>query len=200
MDNNPNKKEQKLLKKDIIMLVILIIVLLVTSYFSYSVFTNYQTTSKEITNSKDTTPKKKKKEVKKDSEYECNKPFNGEFFRIPHQENIYMNSYEGNTIYTFKKDLLYTIVESFHFTYSNIDDNQNKEITRYCNSYNAVYDTYKLICKYSKRTLTITNTFNIYKLKTNTITNNEYTFNLTYDKNTNSEKVIEDDNTCEKTM
>ncbi len=192
------ENEEKKKKKDLLVLIILIVVLIVMGYFAFTVFSNYL----EPSSNGITTSIVKNEEVKEEKKttnvaYNCDKPFDNDFYKIPYAEYINLESYKGKNNYKFKNDSLINIEESFTFTYNNeLPEEAKPIITKYCNSYNAVYNAYKLLCTYSNNTIIIINIFRINKLETNVITNKVVTFNLIYNKDTSSAKLLENDKTC----
>ncbi len=203
-DDIEEEKEKKKKQKELILLIVLLVILAVMGYFAYTVFSNYLETKKDyvIPGSIKTTIKKEvKQEPKKkivDEIYECTKELDIETYKLPLAEYINTFSYKGNNKYTFKNNSLYKIEESFELIYDNTDEEQKKIITKYCNSYNSIFDSYQLLCKYTNDILAITNSFYIKKLDSSTINNGDITFNLIYNSETNSEKLLEDNQTCKK--
>ncbi len=193
------EKEEKKKKKDLIVLIVLIVVLIVMGYIAFSVFSNYMLPSENSIQSETLTTNITKTETPKKkviTSYDCDKPLDIDFYKIPNSDLINMETYKGYNEYTFEDDSLTTIKETFTFIYNELPEGIEPEIIRYCNSYNVVYDAYKMLCKYNNNLLTIEDTFFINKLESNEVINKDIKYNFIYNNKTNSKKLLEDDQTC----
>lgn len=193
------EKEEKKKKKDIILLIVLVIVLIIMGYFAFTVFSNYMLPSENSVKSEQlSTNVTKTKEPKKKviTTYDCDKPLDIEFYKIPYSDLINMETYKGYNEYIFEDDALTTIEESFTFIYNEFPEGVETEVIRYCNGFNVVYDQYKMLCTYNNNLVTVKNTFFINKLDTNEVVNRDIKYNFIYNNKTNSKKILEDDPTC----
>ena len=193
------EKEEKKKKKDLIVLIVLIVVLIVMGIVAFNIFSNYMLPSKnnipaEALKTNIEEVKEPKKKVI--TTYDCDKPLDIEFYKIPHSDLINMETYKGYNEYIFEDDSLSTIEESFTFIYNEFPEGVENEIIKYCNSYNVVYDAYKMLCKYNNNLITIKDTFFINKLDSNEVVNKDIKYSFIYNNKTNSAKLLEDDTTC----
>lgn len=185
-------KEEKKKKKDLIKLILLLVALAVAMYFAYSIFSNYLKVNDNVINTIST--KEPLKEVKTES-YECNKPLDMDFYKLPQRENILLDNYKGKIIYTFKNDKLDSIYEELEIEYDKMTVNM-QEVINYCNKYNIVYDQFQLLCSYKRSTIIIKNNMSLTKPNNKKFANDFLTFNLEYDKNAIVGDVLSNDKSC----
>ena len=185
-------KEQKKKKSDLIKLIILLVVLAIVIYFAYSIFSNYLKVNSNVINTINT--KEPLKNVKTES-YECNKPLDVEFYKLPQRDSILLDNYRGNIVYTFKDDKLDTIYEELVIEYDKMTVDM-QEVINYCNKYNILYDQFQLLCSYKRNTITIKNNMSLTRPNNKKFANDFLTFNFEYNKNTIIGDVLSNDKSC----
>ena len=192
-------KEKKKKIKDIIVLILALIVLVIVGIVAYNVFSNYLLPNQNIIDSNTINRNINSSNVIDNSKdivsYSCNYIADDTFYNFPAKDYIIWDNYKGTANYSFLNDKLDIITENIDINYNYMDDETNKIVIKYCNTYNKILDEYQFLCNYANYHLVITNTFYLNKIDKN-INNFLGDYNLKYNKNNILGDIITNDNSC----
>lgn len=93
-------------------------------------------------------------------------------YQIPYQDLIALDQSEFTKYLIATDNIINIYTEKITIKYSYLLPDQETIIKNYCNTYDQIELEYKFQCIYSKKSLTISNQFNIDKINTEKIKNN----------------------------